>query len=56
MRWYRLDIALAADVHPLPPEQPSRVCAYAAEIATLRQELPPYVPYAAMEQKIPWLE
>jgi hypothetical protein len=59
MRWYRPDIAPAADVRPLPPEQPGRVYPYAAEMAALMQqmnELPPYVPYTVMPEGIPWLE
>ena len=46
MRWYRPDVAPAADVRPLPPEQPGRVYPYAAEMAALLAELatlPPYV-------------
>jgi hypothetical protein len=56
-RWYRPDSAPAADVHPLPPEQPGQVYPYAAEMAALRQqlnELPPYVPYTVMPEGIPW--
>lgn len=59
MRWYRPDIAPAADVRPLPPEQPDRVYPYASEMAALMQDmndLPPYVPYTVMEEGIPWLE
>jgi hypothetical protein len=59
MRWYRPDIAPAADVRPLPPEQPSRVYPYAAEMAALMQqlnELPPSVPYTVMPEGMPWLE
>jgi len=58
-RWYRPDIAPAADVRPLPPEQPSRVYPYAAEMAALMpqmNELPPYVPYTVMQEEIQWLE
>ena len=56
MRWYRPDIAPAADVRPLPPEQPGRVYPYAAEMAALMQEmneLPPYVPYIVMDESLP---
>lgn len=59
LRWYRPDIAPAADMRPLPPEQPGRVYPYAAEMAALMQtmnELPPYVPYTVMPEGIPWLE
>ncbi|MGI4736146.1 MAG: hypothetical protein ACRYG7_13425 [Janthinobacterium lividum] len=59
LRWYRPDIAPAADVRPLPPEQPGRVYPYAAEMANLMREmndLPPYVPYIVMKEGIPWLE
>lgn len=59
MRWYRPDIAPAADVRPLPPEQPDRAYPYAAEMAALMEEmndLPAYVPYLMMEEGIPWLE
>ena len=48
LRWYRSDIAPAADVRPLPSEQPGRVYPYAAEMATLMQQmnaLPPNAPY-----------
>lgn len=58
LRWYRPDIAPAAGVRPLPPEQPGRVYPYAAEMAALMQdmnELPPYMPYTVMEEGIPWL-
>ena len=56
LRWYRPDIAPAADVRPLPPEQPGRVYPYAAEMAALMQqmnELPPYVPYIVMDERLP---
>ena len=56
MRWYRPDIALAADVRPLPPEQPGRAYPYAAEMAALMQEmneLPPYVPYIVLDERLP---
>ncbi|MFD2722134.1 hypothetical protein ACFST9_25680 [Hymenobacter monticola] len=56
MRWYRPDIAPAADVRPLPPEQPGRVYPYAAEMAALMAEmndLPPYVPYTVMDETLP---
>ena len=56
MRWYRPDIAPAADVRPLPPEQPGRVYSFAAEMAALMQEmneLPPYVPYIVMDESLP---
>ena len=56
MRWYRPDVAPAADVRPLPPEQPGRVYPYAAEMAVLMQEmndLPPYVPYIVMDETLP---
>jgi hypothetical protein len=58
LRWYRPDIAPAADVRPLPPEQPGRVYPYAAEMAALMQqlnELPPSVPYIVMPEGMPWL-
>jgi hypothetical protein len=54
LRWYRPDIAPAAEVRPLPPEQPGRVYPYAAEMAALMQqmnELPPYVPYTVMPER-----
>jgi hypothetical protein len=56
--WYRPDSAPAADVRPLPPEQPGRVYPYAAEMAALMQqlnELPPSVPYTVMPEGMPWL-
>ena len=56
MRWYQPDIAPAADVRPLPPEQPGRVYLYAAEMAALMvemNELPPYVPYIVMDETLP---
>lgn len=56
MRWYRPDIAPAADVRPLPPEQPGRVYPYAAEMAALMEDmnnLPPYVPYTVMDETLP---
>ena len=56
MRWYRPDVAPAADVRSLPPEQPDRVYSFAAEMAALMQEmneLPPYVPYIVMEETLP---
>ena len=59
MRWYRSDVAPAADVRPLPPEQPGRVYPYAAKMAALMQEmkeLPPYMPYSVMDETLPWLE
>ena len=59
LRWYRPDIAPAADVRPLPPEQPGRVYPYAAEMAALMQQmndLPPYVPYTVMPEGLPWPE
>lgn len=59
LRWYRPDIAPAADVRPLPPEQPGRVYPYAAEMAALMQDmnnLPPYVPYTVMPEGLPWPE
>jgi len=59
LRWYRPDIAPAADVRPLPPEQPGRVYPYAAEMAALMQDmnkLPPYVPYTVIPEGIYWLE
>jgi len=59
MRWYRPDIAPAADVRPLPLEHPGRVYPYATEMAALMKEmndLPPYVPYTVMEEGMPWLE
>ncbi|WP_223654557.1 hypothetical protein [Hymenobacter psoromatis] len=52
LRWYRPDIAPAADVRPLPPEQPSQMYPYTAEMAALMQqmnELPPRVPYIVMK-------
>jgi hypothetical protein len=55
MRWYRPDVALAADVCPLPP---GRVYPYAAEMAALMVEmkdLPPYVPYIVMDETVPLL-
>lgn len=58
MRRYRPDIAPAADVRPLPPEQPGRVYPYAAEMAALMQsmnELLPYVPYTVMYETVPLL-
>ncbi|MCC2548475.1 hypothetical protein LJY25_18655 [Hymenobacter sp. BT175] len=58
MRWYRPDVAPAADVRPLPPEQPGRVYPYAAEMVALMQEmneLPPYVPYTVMDETVPSL-
>ncbi|RZK30293.1 MAG: hypothetical protein EOO63_07110 [Hymenobacter sp.] len=59
LRWYRPDIAPAADVRPLPPEQPGRVYPYATEMAELMQQmndLPPYVPYTVMPEGVPWLD
>lgn len=59
LRWYGPSIAPAADVRPLPPEQPGRVYPYAAEMAALLAELatlPPYVPYTAVDMDGPWLE
>ena len=59
MRWYRPDIAPAADVRPLPPEQPGRVYPHAAEMAALlveMNELPPYVPYIVLDETLPLLE
>ena len=56
MRRYRPDIAPAANVRPLPPEQPGRVYSYAAEMAALMvemNELPPYVPYMVMDETLP---
>lgn len=58
MRWYRPDVAPAADVRPLPPEQPGRAYPYAAEMAALMVEmndLPPYVPYIVMDETVPLL-
>ena len=58
LRWYRPDIAPAADVRPLPPKQPGRVYPYAAEMAALMQqlnELPPSVPYTVMRKGMPRL-
>lgn len=59
LRWYRPDVAPAADVRPLPPTQPDRVYPHAAEMAALMEEmnqLPPYVPYTVMDEEVPWLE
>ena len=56
MRRYRPDIALAADVRPLPPEHPDRVYPYAAEIAALMvkmNDLPPYMPYIVLDETRP---
>ncbi len=59
LRWYRPDVAPAADVRPLPPEQPGQVYPYAAEMAALLAELatlPPYVPYEELDMTVSWLE
>ena len=58
MRWYRPEVAPAADVRPLPPKQPGRVYPYAAKMAALMvemNELPPYVPYTVMDEMVPAL-
>lgn len=58
MRWYRPDIAPAADVRSLPPAQPGQAYPFAADMAELLHELaqlPPPQPYINVTDLLPQL-